>query len=86
MIRLIALVEIERLNAMYMNFTSSGDFCVYGVPMIPGQSMESSAIPCGAFNLTSRVAQIPDPNVGPYPNIDWDNIVPSYDGRELRSV
>ena len=79
-------VKIERLNAMYMNFSSSGDFCVYGVPMIPGQSMESSAVPCGVLNLTSHTDQIPDPNVGPYPNINWEDIVPSYGGLELQQV
>ena len=63
---------------MYMNFTSSGDYRCYGVAVIPGQSMDSSAIPCEDPATPSNVGndQIPE--------IDWKSILPVLDLAKLQ--
>ncbi len=56
---------------MFMNIASDGSFRQYTVAIIPGQSMDSSAVP--SDNLTATIKVIGE-NM---PNIDWENILPT---------
>lgn len=59
---------------MYMNFTSSGERCNYGISIIPGHSMESSAIPSEHLIGATIVIKNNTP-VAKTPDIDWKRIL-----------
>ena len=60
---------------MYMNFTSSGERFNYGISIIPGQPMESSAIPPEHLIRTTIVIKEDTPEVK-VAETDWKSILP----------
>lgn len=55
---------------MYLNYTSSGERCDYGISIIPGRPMESSAV-LAEFQIEETV--MPQFMA---PELDWENIIP----------
>ena len=65
---------------MFMNIASDGSFRQYAVAIMPGQPMESSAVPSGTMTTTVDIIgeKIPD--------IDWDRTLPPIEISETQLV